>query len=255
MTSDGKRAVTITLGDYNISKRSQISVWNLEQGKLDEFASFESSAGRENAWPVLFAQGSRLLYGNQIWDISTNSPKIIAEFTQLPPKPMATAVTDDGQLLALATWDGNVSFDVSIYNVGGSVDKPVATGKYLGLQVLSYLWHSVTTAPDWSLRLMAVCAGSATSSMETSSSRSACPDLGNGTLRPMVHRIIWHQRSSPATAIVSIFPAGVVWENGISTKTRSLNSGHSPALRGSPWPMTTATSSSITATARHASCV
>ncbi|MFO0999442.1 MAG: hypothetical protein U0936_03830 [Planctomycetaceae bacterium] len=148
MSDDGKRAVSISVGDLNISKRSRIYVWNLEQDKLDKFAEFELAEGRENAWPVLFALGTRLLYGNQIWDISLPSPTVISDFVQLPPSPAASAVTEDGRLVAFATSDGQLA----LYATDGSVDRPLTTKK------LPSSPSSLSFSPD-GRRLVALFAG------------------------------------------------------------------------------------------------
>lgn len=127
LTPNGTRIITITRPDVSTPIRHQFQVWNVKERKLTEQAQFESSDDRIWASHRLFADGDRLLYGNQIWDISSTLPKVIREFSRVPPNP-TNALTDDGQFAAFATSDGQLS----IYALAGPADRTLATTKLPG---------------------------------------------------------------------------------------------------------------------------
>ncbi|MFO0999443.1 MAG: protein kinase [Planctomycetaceae bacterium] len=127
LSSNGARVVTFTNPVVTTPIRHQIQVWRIEDQKLIEHGRFESSEDRIWVSPRLFADANRLLLGNQIWDISTTSPKVINEFSQVPPNP-PNALPEDGQFVAFATTDGQLS----VYAVAGATDRPLATTKLPG---------------------------------------------------------------------------------------------------------------------------
>ena len=123
VSSDDKRAVTITRPDVYTPMRSRIQIWNIEQGALEELSIFEASEDRMWSPGALFADGSRFLYGNQIWDVTTASAHVITEFSRLHPKPAASAVSEDGSTMAFASSDGRLS----IYAADGATGQPLVT--------------------------------------------------------------------------------------------------------------------------------
>ena len=125
LTSDASRAVTFSRPDQAPSMRSQVWIWNLEHDTLQEIAKFDASEDRMWASVGLLNEGQRLLWGNQIWDISSSTPSVVTEFKQLPPRPVACTWTENEEFVAFSGTDGLVS----LYRMSGPVDQPLATAQ------------------------------------------------------------------------------------------------------------------------------
>jgi WD40 repeat protein len=103
---DGKRFYTLSLPHYQMPMVTKICIWDVNATGLKKAAMFE--VGPERIWAPAHWHpgGKKLLVGNQMWDVSSNKPRVSAEFSDLPPTGGVSAISPDGKTLVISTPQG-----------------------------------------------------------------------------------------------------------------------------------------------------
>lgn len=123
INQSGTRGATISRGDGHIPLGHRVKIWNLEDNQFSEVSSLQFPPDMVYTGYILFSKERRLLFGNEIWDVGTAPPRLLAKYAQVANRPSAMALSDDEQLLGLVNHDGKMS----IYRVDGPVDQPLAS--------------------------------------------------------------------------------------------------------------------------------